>query len=127
MKKGFFRSTLVCAIYIATCVSGFAAEGQPEKIRVATSSISTSQVNIWVPLAAGLFKKYGLDVELVYISGAPVGTAALMSGEVVISQGGVVGSINSNLKGAATYIILGAPTAFPTNSSCLRAFNRSPI
>ncbi len=113
MKKGFLLSALACAICIATCVSGLAAEGQPEKIRVAISSISTSQVNIWVPLAAGLFKKYGLDVELVYISGAPVGTAALMSGEVVISQGGVVGSINSNLKGAGTYIILGGADRFP--------------
>ena len=63
MKKGFLLSALACAICIATCVSGLAAEGQPEKIRVAISSISTSQVNIWVPLAAGLFKKYGLDVR----------------------------------------------------------------
>ena len=36
-----------------------------------------------------------------------------MSGEVVISQGGVVGSINSNLKGAGTYIILGGADRFP--------------
>src|SRR6516162_9639053 len=112
MQKGFLLSTLACAICIATCVSRLAAEVQPEKIRVAISSISTSQVNIWVPLDAGLFKKYGLDVELVYISGAPVGAAALMSGEVVISQGGVVGSINSNLKGAGTYIILGGADRF---------------
>src|SRR5512132_3016561 len=89
------------------------AESQPEKVRVAISSISTSQVNVWVPLDTGLFKKYGLDVELVYISGAPVGTAALMSGEVVISQGGVVGSLNSNLTGAGTYIILGGADRFP--------------
>ena len=33
-----------------------------------------------------LFLRQGLDVELVYISGAPVGAAALMSGEVAISQ-----------------------------------------
>src|SRR4029077_12596260 len=113
MRKGFFLPVLAFVICVPTCVSGLAAEGSPEKVRIAISSISTSQVNIWVPLAAGLFKKYGLDVELVYISGAPVGAAALMSGEVVISQGGVVGSINSNLKGAATYIILGGADRFP--------------
>ena len=71
-------------------ISAIAAEGQTEKLRVAISSISTSQVNVWVPLDAGFFKKHSLDVELVYISGAPVGTAALMSGEVAISQGDVV-------------------------------------
>jgi NitT/TauT family transport system substrate-binding protein len=89
------------------------AESQPEKVRVAISSISTSQVNVWVPLDTGFFKKQGLDVELVYISGAPVGAAALMSGEVAISQGGVVGSITSNMRGSGTFIILGGADRFP--------------
>ena len=89
------------------------AQSQPEKVRVAISSISTSQVNVWVPLDTGFFKKQGLDVELVYISGAPVGAAALMSGEVAISQGGVVGSITSNMRGSGTFIILGGADRFP--------------
>jgi len=114
MKKWFlfvYALLLVVHPFFFACAS--AADAPLEKIPVAISSISTSQVNVWVPLDAGLFKKYGLDVELVYISGAPVGAAALMSGEVVISQGGVVGSINSNLKGAGTYIILGGADRFP--------------
>src|SRR5438445_801918 len=113
MEKGFF-SLVVFLIWLAIgSLPAVAAEGQAEKIRVAISSISTSQVNVWVPLDAGFFKKHGLDVELVYISGAPVGAAALMSGEVAISQGGVTGAINSNLKGAGTYIILGGADRFP--------------
>jgi NitT/TauT family transport system substrate-binding protein len=112
MKGRFFLPLLVLVIG-ATRLCALAADPPFEKIRVAISSISTSQVNVWVPLDAGFFKKHGLDVELVYISGAPVGAAALMSGEVVISQGGVVGSINSNLKGAGTYIILGGADRFP--------------
>ena len=113
MEKGFF-SPVVFLIWLAIgSLPAVAAEGQAEKIRVAISSISTSQVNVWVPLDAGFFKKHGLDVELVYISGAPVGAAALMSGEVAISQGGVTGAINSNLKGAGTYIILGGADRFP--------------
>ena len=66
---------------------------QNEKVRIAIASISTSQVNVWVPLDAGFFKRQGLDVELVFIAGAPVGAAALMSGEVAITQGGVTASI----------------------------------
>ncbi|HVO93328.1 MAG TPA: hypothetical protein VMT22_10830, partial [Terriglobales bacterium] len=64
------------------------ADAQPEKLRVAMASISTSQVNLWVPLDTGLFKKHGLDVDLVFISGAPVVNAALLSGEVAMAQGG---------------------------------------
>ncbi len=112
MKRCSFLPAVVFFLG-ATAFCALAADGPLEKIRVAISSISTSQVNVWVPLDAGFFKKHGLDVELVYISGAPVGAAALMSGEVAISQGGVVGSINSNLKGAGTYIFLGGADRFP--------------
>src|SRR5258706_3207296 len=100
--------TLAAATLVASRV-----QAQSDKVRVAISSISTSQVNVWVPLDTGFFKKQGLDVELVYISGAPVGAAALMSGEVAISQGGVVGSITSNLKGSGTFIVLGGAERFP--------------
>jgi len=113
MRRCIFLSLLVISYVVPICSPAAAADTQSEKLRVAISSISTSQVNVWVPLDAGLFKKYGLDVELVYISGAPVGTAALMSGEVAISQGGVTGSITSNLKGSGTYIILGGADRFP--------------
>ena len=113
MKRASFLRFVFCLFAFAAMISAIAAEGQTEKLRVAISSISTSQVNVWVPLDAGFFKKHGLDVELVYISEAPVGTAALMSGEVAISQGGVVGSIQSNLKGSGTYIILGGANRFP--------------
>ena len=113
MKREFFFWPVALLIWLATVLPAVAAETQSEKLRVAISSISTSQVNVWVPLDAGFFKKHGLDVELVYISGAPVGAAALMSGEVAISQGGVTGSINSNLKGSGTYIILGGADRFP--------------
>lgn len=98
-------------ILVLACASN--AESQTDKVRVAISSISTSQVNVWVPFDTGFFKKHGLDVELVYISGAPIGAAALMSGEVAISQGGVGGSITSNMRGSGTYIILGGADRFP--------------
>jgi NitT/TauT family transport system substrate-binding protein len=113
MKKVFLLVSDVFLTCFTISLPGYAADNQLEKIRVAISSISTSQVNVWVPLDAGFFKRQGLDVELVYISGAPVGAAALMSGEVAISQGGVTGAINSNLKGAGTYIILGGADRFP--------------
>ncbi len=113
MKRVSFPHFLVWVALLAAAFPALVANGQSEKLRVAISSISTSQVNVWVPLDTGFFKKQGLDVELVYISGAPVGAAALMSGEVAISQGGVTGSITSNLKGSGTYIILGGADRFP--------------
>ena len=113
MKRAYVLRLGCVGLTLALVSIGAPARGQMEKVRVAISSISTSQVNVWVPLDTGLFKKHGLDVELVYISGAPVGAAALMSGEVAISQGGVTGSITSNMRGSGTYIILGGADRFP--------------
>ena len=86
MKRVSFPHFLVWAALLAAAFPALVANGQFEKLRVAISSISTSQVNVWVPLDTGFFKKQGLDVELVYISGTPVGAAALLSGEVAISH-----------------------------------------
>ena len=113
MKRIPMLQFLVFLTLPAAVFSARTADSQSEKIRVAISAITTSQVNVWVTLDTGLFKKHGLDVELVFINGAPVGAAALMSGEVAISQGGVTGSITSNLRGGGTYIILGGADRFP--------------
>ena len=75
MKRVSFPHFLVWVALLAAAFPALVANGQSEKLRVAISSISTSQVNVWVPLDTGFFKKQGIDVELVYISGAPVGAA----------------------------------------------------
>ena len=106
-------TVLFLAALIAVFISARGANAQSEKVRVAMASISTSQVNLWVPLDTGLFKKHRLDVDLVFISGAPIVNAALLSGEVAIAQGGPAPSIQTNLKGAGTYIILGNTNRFP--------------
>jgi len=67
MKKVFLLGSVVFLTCFTISLPGYAADNQLEKIRVAISSISTSQVNVWVPLDAGFFKRQGLDVELVYI------------------------------------------------------------
>ena len=109
--------TATIVLFFAALITDFfgvpAANAQLEKIRVAMASISTSQVNLWVPLDTGLFKKHRLDVDLVFISGAPIVNAALLSGEVAVAQGGPAPSIQTNLKGAGTYIILGNTNRFP--------------
>lgn len=104
---------IALAFGLATHFNAQAADTQSEKLRVAMASISTSQVNLWVPLETGLFRKYGLGVDLVFISGAPIVNAALLSGEVAIAQGGPAPAIQTNLKGAGTYIILGNTNRFP--------------
>ncbi len=62
---------------------------------------------------AGLFKKYGLDVDLVYIQGSPILTAAMMSGQVPMSFLGGAAIVASALGGADTaYLACGINTLY---------------
>ena len=51
---------------------------------------------------AGLFKKNGLDVDLVYIQGSPILTAAMVSGQVPLSFVGGGAIVASAVGGADT-------------------------
>lgn len=70
-----------------------------EKIRIAYSAIGGSQSAVWIPYEAGIFRKHGLDVELLYVMGGGRAAQIVQSGEVPIGTftGGAV--VNSNLAG----------------------------
>ena len=58
-----------------------------------------SQTMPWVAREAGLFKKYNLDFDLVFIASAPSATAAMLSGGAEISLGGGEGAIRAYVQG----------------------------
>jgi NitT/TauT family transport system substrate-binding protein len=55
-----------------------------EKIRIAYSAIGGSQSAVWIPYEAGIFRKHGLDVELLYVMGGGRAAQIVQSGEVPI-------------------------------------------
>lgn len=59
-------------------------------MRIAYSSISGNYTPLWIAAETGAFKEVGLDAQLVYISGGPVLTQALLAGDIHIgfSNGG---------------------------------------
>ena len=58
------------------------ASGRLEKVRIAYSAISGSQLVGWIANDAGFFRKNGLDVEFIFIEGGPRAVQSLASGEV---------------------------------------------
>src|SRR5262245_62726673 len=81
------------------------AQAPLEKLRVLYSAIGGSQASVWVPYEAGIFRKHGLDVELLYVAGGGRAAPVVQSGEVPIGvfTGGSV--INSNLAGGDLVMI----------------------
>ncbi|MGH7829595.1 MAG: hypothetical protein ACREP8_05410, partial [Candidatus Binatia bacterium] len=75
-----------------------AAEGQAlKKIRIGYPSLSFRQSNVWVAKEMGLFKKYGLEVEPIFLRGGQIATQALAGGDPPIVNIGTV--VQANLQG----------------------------
>ena len=60
--------------------------GELEKLNICYSSIAATSITTWVPHEAGIFKKYGLDVSVIYVAGAQAITT-LLFGDAHIVQG----------------------------------------
>ena len=71
---------LITAVFAS--VPAFGAESSLRKIRAAITSISGSMVPPWAAHEAGIFNKYGLQVEVIATPSGVQGTNALIAGEV---------------------------------------------
>jgi NitT/TauT family transport system substrate-binding protein len=99
MKKGF-----TCLLGLLSAVHWFSSSAwaQVTKLKAAYSAESSWSLATWVANDAGLYKKYGLDVDLVLIRSAATITAALIAGETPMIQLGGNGTIQAALQGADT-------------------------
>src|SRR5918995_3935058 len=71
------------------------------------SGTSSTQLAIWGAKDLGLFEKYGLDVDLVFISGGARTMQALLGGSIQASDSDGVGPVNAILRGGDAVIIAG--------------------
>ena len=92
----FFKPTILIYVVFLLAYSGAAA--QPlQRIRIGYPSISSRQAQLWVAKEEGIFRKYGLDVELIFLRGGQVAIQALTGGDPPIVTIGNV--IIANLQG----------------------------
>ena len=83
------------------------AGGRLEKVRIAYSAISGSQLVGWIANDAGFFRKNGLDVEFIFIEGGPRAVQSLASGEVQFALVAGAPVIQSNLRGLPVVLVTG--------------------
>ncbi|HEX2931800.1 MAG TPA: ABC transporter substrate-binding protein [Candidatus Binatia bacterium] len=82
------------------------AEAQ-EKLRVGLGSISLQSGLVHIAKDRGLFAKYGLVVESVYIPGGSTNVQVLVSGSLDLSQLSGAPGVAANLEGADLVYVLG--------------------
>ena len=78
-----------------------------EALRIAYTSIAVVYGPLWLTKEAGLFKKYNIEPEFVYIAGGPPSLQALIAGDVAISFTAGGATVAANLQGSDV-VLLGA-------------------
>lgn len=101
MKACLFVAS--CALWLGCLLTFPLSARAQERARAYYPGISGSQVPLFIASDLGLFKKYGLDVDVVFIRGA-AGTAAQLAGEVQFGVGQSFTTITGALAGADTVI-----------------------
>jgi NitT/TauT family transport system substrate-binding protein len=110
-KKISWLAVLFAALGIVFPTLGETAD-QPvgsrlEKVRIAYSAISGSQLVGWIANDAGFFRKNGLDVEFIFIEGGPRATQSLAGGEVQFAVVAGAPVLQSNLRGSSVVLVTG--------------------
>jgi NitT/TauT family transport system substrate-binding protein len=82
----------------------------PKKIKIGYPAISYNQIHIWVAQDAGLFRKHGLDTEIVFFRGGQMATQALVAGDPPIVNIGTV--VQAGLQGHDVVLIGSSENAY---------------
>lgn len=76
-----------------------------EKIRVAFVAPSPTQSLPWIAKETGLFAKYGLDAEVLLVTGTPRLVQSLIAGDVHYAIVGATASMRARMRGADVVIL----------------------
>jgi len=105
-----------CLLFLLTL--GFARDVALaiEKLTGFYSARTMSQSMPWIAEEAGLFRKYELDFQLVYISSAPMVTAALLGGDAQIAISGAEAIVRAHAQGATDLVLVASAKNTLTHS-----------
>ena len=81
-----------------------------KKIRIGYPSLSFRQSNVWVAKEVGLFNKYGLEVEPIFLRGGQMATQALVAGDPPIVNIGTV--VQASLQGYNLVLVAAVETMY---------------
>src|SRR4030095_4068650 len=97
----------ICLIIVLFLLAAACEARSQEKIRVGQGSISLQSGLMHIGKDRGLFAKYGLVTEVIYIPGGSVNVQVLVSGNLDLSQLSGAPGVAANLEGADLIYFVG--------------------
>ena len=102
---------ILVVLTVITGVGASQADAQTlKKIRIGYPSLSFRQSNVWVAKEVGLFNKYGLEVEPIFLRGGQMATQALVAGDPPIVNIGTV--VQASLQGYNLVLVAAVETKY---------------
>src|SRR5258706_13199339 len=101
------RVILAAAALLVTAMASTASWAQTT-VRINWTAVTGAQSGMFMAQQEGLFKKNGLDVELLHIASSSRGIQAILAGEIGFSYMDGQNLAQANLKGANIALVLGA-------------------
>ncbi|MCC2096728.1 MAG: ABC transporter substrate-binding protein [Hyphomicrobiales bacterium] len=116
MRKSIRRTSVLAAAAAAIAATPMAASAEKLKVALPQKGLWETSITI-IGMKQGLFKKEGLDLEILHTRGGSETVQAVLSGSVDMARSnGILGTIGGYAKGAPIRIIgasmTGAPDAF---------------
>ena len=84
-----------------------------EKVTIVYGGISAGHAPLWMTYEAGLFRKHGLDAQIVFVEGGSTAVQTLISGDVALAQMAGAAPLQSNLKGSDVVMVAGVLNTMP--------------
>lgn len=103
MLRTMLRLAGVCMIVLLS-----APVGAQMPVRINWTAVTGAQSGMFMAQQEGLFKKNGLDVELIHIASSSRGIQAILAGEIAFSFMDGSNAAQANLKGANLAMVAGA-------------------
>src|SRR5512132_167745 len=104
MKLWSVIAVLIGYLYVFVGANSFAAE--PTKLLIAHGAISNNVEPLWIAKEQGIFRKYGIEAELVFII-AGRAMQAMLAGQVPVGLVGGTHVVNANTGGGDFTMLLG--------------------
>jgi NitT/TauT family transport system substrate-binding protein len=114
---------LVCAIIALLLLSSYAHAQERLNLAYISPNASSSSV-LWVAKEAGIYKKHGLDVNVIYIEGTPKALMSLFAGELQVVAGTGPAVVNAKLRGADATMVMGFEVFLPYYLVAVPGINR---
>ena len=117
MKRNFPAKLLpaLVAAALAWQLAALPARAADKLVGIHSARVM-SQSMPWIAHEAGLFKKYNLDFQLVFIASSNMVTAAMLSGDAEMSLTGAVGNVRAFVLGATDLVFVGGVKNVMTQS-----------